>query len=623
MMFVGGGCDYNDDNFDGLHDGTVVEDVKTLELTLTDADYKAIADNSTNKTLAGDTDKSALAALTTNKYFTQTISASKYVPAFLASNYPTADVSSSVKVTYNYYSGEVSQTEALLETATIVSLAAADYQKVWGQDSENNFFTPSKSAAEYLPAILDGKYPDAAADEMLWVDFNQAETEPSPSEVAFEEAFDDWTTNWANVVTTDNSESAKWVAKSYSGNNYVQCSAYKTTGDTQVYLVSPQIPITDGMTLTFDACYGNYKAEGGRISVFITEDLADGEITKESIAAATWQDITSQVTIPIPSSTYGTLENVCTYDMAPHTGKNIRIAFRYDGNGTDATTTVQIDNVVVMKGVKTPYSTNSLLCRFSGSAWSVYAPASVRQIVKADYLSMGSAYDSFDASMAPGNYLPQLLKQENPYAQIDDVIYTAYKYYDSSSKTRSVRADEYVFDGSAWVADSGVVEQTDQFIKNDKGWVWDPSVTIILTPGKGQELSAKYFQACVDWVKENVVNGGMYITSYGNNDYYSGASAYQNNLDWRVAEARTQYAEGYAGMSDDQVTEALKQHTIEVFAGVLEQLHPEAKVIEGIDVTYTIQLAIYTGTSVSAPTHKLVYKVTGNPAFEFVSFDEL
>lgn len=618
MIAAGSGCDYNEDNFEGLQDGTVTSNVITLEMTLADADYKAIADNKANKTLAGD-DQKALSALTANKYFTPTITAAKYVPNFLAGLYPAADNTSSIKVTSNFRSGEVPETVAELQSAEIVKLADEAYQTVWGADSENKFFSPSESAEKHLPAILKATQTDAAQGDLLWVEYNVAETEPSPSVVAFTETFDSfaeaWDDNWSNVVTNGNEKSAKWVFKTFSGNNYLQCSSYKTTGETEVYLVSPAIEVESDMTFTFDACYGNYKAEGGRIKVLISADLAAGAATAESIKAATWTDITSSVDIPVPTGTYGTLGNVCTYAMNAFVGKTVRIAFRYDGEATSATTTVQVDNPTVMKGVKTPYSTSALLCSYNGSAWSIFSRDDVRAIVKADYLAMGSKYDSFDASFSADNYLPTLLRIEYPYAQPEDTKFVAYKYYDSSSKTRSIRADEYVYDGTQWVKNDGITTVTDQFVKNNNVWVWDPSVTIILPVGKNEPLSTLYFQACVDWVKENVKDGAKYVTSYGNNEYYTGASAYQGNLDWRVSAAREQYAEGYAGMSDDEVTAALKQHTIEVFAGVLGVLHPDAKAVAGVDVTYTLQFGIYNGTTTQ---YRCVYKVIGDGKFEYV-----
>ncbi len=622
MILSGVGCDYNEENFEGLQEGTTVTDIISLEMTLTDADYKATATNSANKALAGEEEKDALAKLESNKYFTPTITAAKYVPNYLAKLYPTVDNTSSIKVTSNYKSGEDPQTVAELQAAEIYKLANNDYQIAWGADSEYNFFTPAESPEKHLGNILASTYDDAEAGDLVWVDYNVAATEPLPSVEAFAENFDTLDENvWSNVVTNGNEGSAKWVSKSYSGNWYVQCSSNRTSGVTEVYLISPAIEVTSGMTFTFDACYGNYREAGGRVSVLISADIADTSVA--AIKAATWTDITASVSIPVPSSTYGTLGNVCTYNMDSFADKSVRIAFRYDGDADKGeTTTVQIDNPVIMKGVKTSYSTSSLLYKYSNSKWSAYAPYNVRQIIKSDFVAMGSKYDSFDASFKADNYMPALLAKENPYALADDQIYVAYKYYDSGSKTRSVRADEYNFDGANWIKNNGVVEMTDQFVKRDNKWLWDPSVTIVLPAGKGQPLSTLYFQACVDWVKENVEDGANYISSYGNNDYYSGASAYQGNLDWRVSSAREQYAAAFEGMTDDEVTATLKERTIEVFGEVLSILHSDAKPVEGIDVTYTIQFYVYTGVTLP---YEIVYKVVAPGEFEYVedSFKEI
>ena len=72
LIFAGGGCDYNEDNFEGLQNGTVATDVKKFDYTLLDADYKTIATNSDNKTLASANGVSnQLKKVETDKFFTK------------------------------------------------------------------------------------------------------------------------------------------------------------------------------------------------------------------------------------------------------------------------------------------------------------------------------------------------------------------------------------------------------------------------------------------------------------------------------------------------------------------------------------------------------------------------
>ena len=74
MGVIVGACDYNDKNFDGLDDIVKPANVVKEKYTLVEADYAAISDNSTNKSIAKKegTDK-ALAAVKTETYFTSNI----------------------------------------------------------------------------------------------------------------------------------------------------------------------------------------------------------------------------------------------------------------------------------------------------------------------------------------------------------------------------------------------------------------------------------------------------------------------------------------------------------------------------------------------------------------------
>ncbi|MGN1246334.1 MAG: hypothetical protein ACI4UN_06840, partial [Muribaculaceae bacterium] len=257
------------------------------------------------------------------------------------------------------------------------------------------------------------------------------------------------------------------------------------------------------------------------------------------------------------------------------------------------------------------------LYTFDGSKWK--ASSSVTLLQSSDYEAMGQKYYNLSD---PNFYLPIYLKGAFPYAMADDVKLVGYKLY-ASGKT-SLACDKYVFDGTNWIKDNGVTTETAQFVKTGGKWMYDPNVTITLPAGKGQELSTLYFQACTDWVWENIdqaklgvsTKGQGYVTSYGNNEYYCGTSAYQGNVDLRPAKAKEQYPAGYEGLTDDQILDLMKtRFATEVMPGALSALHPEAAPIEGLDVIYTINFAIYTGSSA---THTIRYKVVAPGKFEFI-----
>lgn len=151
--------------------------------------------------------------------------------------------------------------------------------------------------------------------------------------------------------------------------------------------------------------------------------------------------------------------------------------------------------------------------------------------------------------------------------------------------------------------------------------MYDPNVTITLPAGKGIEISTLYYQTCVDWVKTNIdqPTGATYVTSYGNNEYYSGTSAYQGNVDLRPSAAKAQYAAGYANMTDAQIVDTMKKRfETETMPAALAILHPDADVIPGMEVLFTINFSAYDGTTTA---YIIVYKVVGKGKFEFVKCD--
>lgn len=258
---------------------------------------------------------------------------------------------------------------------------------------------------------------------------------------------------------------------------------------------------------------------------------------------------------------------------------------------------------------------------FDGSSWNV--PNNFTILNPADYTAMGQSYGNLSTSAKPEVYLPLYLKNKFPYAQAETAKFVLYKYYDGSATY--YRCDQYVFNGSEWTVNNGIVEESAQFVKTGGKWMYDPNVTITLPGGKGQEISTLYYQACVNWVFENIdkplgstdiKSGKFYVTSYGNNEYYSGTSAYQGNVDLRPSAAKTQYPTEYEGMSDEEIVAKMKERFArEVMPGALASLHADAAPIDGLQVIYTINFAIYTG---STSQHTIRYEVVAPGQFEFI-----
>jgi hypothetical protein len=87
----------------------------------------------------------------------------------------------------------------------------------------------------------------------------------------------------------------------------------------------------------------------------------------------------------------------------------------------------------------------------------------------------------------------------------------------------------------------------------------------------------------------------------------------------RPSAAKNQYAAGYGSLSDAEITALMTERLRTVMGHVLAKMHPEATPIDGVDITYTLNVGIFTGAAITSVTHTMVYKLTGIGEFEFVS----
>ena len=273
--------DYND-QFEGLKEGHHAVDVKKINYTLTADDYKAIAEDATNKALAKKNDEAdELAALAKTQQFTEKITTKEYLPAFLAKKWFTADNGSAIKVTFSYH-------------------------ETYGLDLGQDFEGAENKAVQ--PAALK---------------------------------------KW-QTLTTLGGDKAAWSTQFRNDAHYLQASAFDQKDSVQTYLVSPIFTVSKGSKLTFDALYGYYVPKGGRLSVFLYDGAS---LTQETVASRQpLADLTNQVNIEIPAKNqkFGTFKQAINADLSQYAGKQVQLALRYDGNGkTKATTTVQVDNLVV------------------------------------------------------------------------------------------------------------------------------------------------------------------------------------------------------------------------------------------------------------------------------------
>ncbi|MDE6556159.1 MAG: hypothetical protein K2K55_04260, partial [Duncaniella sp.] len=169
------------DGFESTEGATGTENVQTLNYTLTADDYLMISNSAANKTLAGEENAKALAAVATQGYLTDVITAQDYIPALLSNpNFPyfTLDNGSAVNVTYRFGEAIPAQVTDMAGAAKY-TVTDEDYQTVWG--SENDYtaaFAPSHTAAASIPELLKTKFPAAADGDYVIVNYNTSAVDP-------------------------------------------------------------------------------------------------------------------------------------------------------------------------------------------------------------------------------------------------------------------------------------------------------------------------------------------------------------------------------------------------------------------------------------------------------------
>lgn len=603
------GCKYNDDNFEGLDEITQPTNLMKIEYTLTDADYAAISTNSTNEEIAGKDLAKDLANVKTNMYLTEKITGATYIPAFLLDKYYTADKGSSAKITYKY---KEAMSALLSEYASVKYLKPtdADYKLVYGENAFAPYLNEKTEGQMYK--MLNENFKDAEKGTAVFVDYKSGEGQlENPLMWQDFEALPTGDLTELKGWFLSSVGGTEWKVTSYDDNQYVQYSANKMEGECIAWMVTPAVSVVAGDYLGFDVTVGYYNANC--LSVLISEDF-DGKDVK----AAHWTDVTSDFNIPTkPTSGYGTFASAGKVSLSAYAGKKVYVAFKYVGDGANKkTTTYQIDNIMV--GTSIPansLSTPAYAVKvYDGKSWKdksgdVYVPT------YADYGDMGQSKRYFTSEVPAVTYLPAYLSKMVAYPVDGDARVVIYRYYNGTEL--KIYSDEYTYSAETarWSLNTRIVDKTEQFVLSDGKWSFDPSTVITLKAEKGNAEAAAFYQAITDWVKEKYPE---YVTSYGNNDYYYGGSAYNNNFDFRPSAWKAQNAAVYGKMSDDELKKLMFERLPEAFIPGLKAIYGNADVVPGVEkVTYTINFFIYDGSATTPYT--IQYLVTGPGQFEYVA----
>lgn len=654
------GCDENawNDHLDGFDSNFNPTQVETINYTLTDEDYVAIANNSTNKQIAKEAGNSkALENLSKNLYFTDKITAQEYVPAFLASTnsqFYTLSNGSAIKVTYKMAVGLPEEVTEVVG-ATEVRVRDDFYKaNVW--ESDENYisaFAPDKPASKFLPKFLLEQLPDAQEGDYAVVSYAQADQNPIFGNVGGGDTHFEMSNVLANV-TKEQEISVNGVVTGSCGAGYVISDkagailVYMGGGfDAGTYPIGTQLNVAgtvdafnNGLQLTSSA---TVKKLGSEDYKFPAPKVMDG-------AALDALKADPKNRLAIYASVSGEM-SVGTYtNLIVPGAKNTKISPYYVSSDQKKLLTdkakvtlvgwivscsksgicnfvvndIKLDGGAATTAIGTlslaaevPTTSLNAIYRFDGTKWSV--PSDMVVLNPGDYTAMGQSHPNLTE---PDNYLPAYCRQKFPYAAAKDSKFIVYKFYNGSSTV--LACANYVYNGTEWVKNDGVETMTSQFVRTNGVWKFDPSVTINLP--ETSTFATNFYQSCVDWVYQtkcvplgdtSIKSGKFWVSKYGNNEVYSGASAFKNDVDLRPGAAVTQYAAGWEGKTDAEIIAGLKHNfAYETLPAVLAEYYPDAVPIEGVEVLYTVNFDAFDG---SRHPSTIVYEVTGPAKFEVKS----
>ena len=613
------GCDENEwnDKLDGFEVPPVYTDTETYNYTLTAADYTSIANSKVNKAIAeakGESAVTALAAIGTNACFATAEEAREYIPALLSLTTFPYFTAENVKITYDLTSNQLPEVLAINAGVKTYDVTKADYQSLWGstEDFIMGFAPATGKAEKILPELLAKKYTDAEAGEYAVVNYNYTDEDPdfNAGTTYFEETFAASIGEFKaeNILLPDGYDNI-W---SYDSYGYVKVTSYLGGKNlaSDSWLVSPEInlPADANASLSFDQAWRYFSD--------VETAKKEFSVGIRIVGESSWNILTPEA---FPTNTNWTFANSGAISIADFNGKKIQIGFHY--TSTDSKSgTAEIKNVKVFAGSAPVTENRYAIYTFDGNSWVV--PGSMSILQGSDYAAMGYGENNYITVAQAKTLLPAYLAVNLPYAQEDASQVVVFR-----SSTSKVSAMQLVHTDGVWVPDFGT--SVDQFSKNKGNWEYNPSVVITLPYSRNTDPSYTYYMGCVNWVFENISkeygvtnisDGGGFLDSRGNAEFYSGASAYYGNVDVRAITAKNNAPDGYTGydgLTDDEISFLVKKRfCLESMRGSLEQLHPDAKPADGMEMTYTINFVAYTG---SPEDVTLVYTVSAPGKFTYKS----
>lgn len=227
-------------------------------------------------------------------------------------------------------------------------------------------------------------------------------------------------------------------------------------------------------------------------------------------------------------------------------------------------------------------------------------------------------FNNFSEENPPEKYLPILLRNSiNPMAVAGTEQVVKYRYYDGSQNQTLI--DKYHYNGEQWNLVPVIEQRTDQYIRGDVAWAFDPTVRFELSRDDYLFISEEF-----DPIPHET------FADFG---YYYGASAYYSNFDIRLIGRRLNkdddgnYRDPELGAiyesegSEAAMEEILRRINEEAIVKLLQHKFPDATPqVEGIDVHFFVSYETFADNWVRRyPVSEYICTAAGNPPqFEYL-----
>ena len=456
-----GGSDYNP------------TDVRTIDYTLTDADYKAIVSNKSNiaiaeATLVADsmgvvdsTEYNAFFQIANDLAFNKIAVADVYVPAFLGAKFPQLSKGSLFNITYKTCEGAPAYLSTFAAT-TKYTLSSDDYDAIWGEGKTGTYYLTPATIMQ-LSSVLPAEAEEGA---ILAVVYDYKDTEPVFGKVEDDDApkgFFDGTSDSRGFYTTSEAIAA------VDAGMIVKDDSIKVGGIISRWFKK-------------SSAFDKYHS----VSFFVMDPVTGQEhefefyncysLDKDSFATFDFTDEMNAVCVDYQGREF-------------HLGDTVVGAGKYTiYNGTHELNTNCY--LTEWRPVSAPASApkkaaaangkKTVLYQYSGGKWAAYKndAATVVALPEDVYAAVGYSY----LLEKNKNVLTSFLAQEYPYAQAGNAYTVVYV----STKEGAYNAIEFIYDGATFVENLGISQTTTTFSLSD---IWGSTIyykQYIMGEGQGK-----------------------------------------------------------------------------------------------------------------------------------------